>query len=143
MSAPGLETRHTQLRVTDFSEAARLVAAECYGDLGEFGYQAFDWINAALFDGRLPTPLILWELTAHGACLGLTTSRPEAPPVIRLHPSLLGGPKPWAIPWPCAHCGQQFQPTWPTTKFCSFACRRKAEQARLHRRKQPEPPEEG
>jgi hypothetical protein len=85
--------------VTTFSEAARLVTAECYGDLGEFGYQAFDWINAALFDGYLPTPLILWELTAHGACLGLTTSRQAAPPVIRLHPSPLGGPAPWANPW--------------------------------------------
>ncbi len=94
-----LDTRHTQLGVTEFSEAARLVAAECYGEPGEFGYQAFDWVNATLFDGRLPVPLILWELTAHGACLGQTTSRLAAAPVIRLHPSLLGGPAPWANPW--------------------------------------------
>lgn len=99
MSDAPLNERHTQLHVTRFAEAARLVAVECYGDLGEFGYQAFDWINATLFDGRLPVPLILWELTAHGACLGLTTSRHGAPPVIRLHPSLLGGPAPWANPW--------------------------------------------
>jgi hypothetical protein len=95
--------------VTEFSEAARLVAVECYGDRGAFGYQAFDWINATLFNGRLPVPLILWELTAHGKCLGLTTSRVAADfrridlrtaPVIRLHPSLLGGPDSWENPCP-------------------------------------------
>lgn len=94
-----VDNRHTQLDMTEFSRAARLVAAECYGDLGEFGYQAFDWVNATLFDGRLPVPLILWELTAHGACLGRTSSRSAGAPVIRLHPSLLGGPAPWANPW--------------------------------------------
>jgi len=105
-----LDTRHTQLGVTEFSEAARLVAAECYGDLGEFGYQAFDWVNATLFDGRLPVPLILWELTAHGACLGQTTSRLAAAPVIRLHSSLLGGPALRANPWqvPAEHLGPAY-----------------------------------
>ena len=42
-------------------------------------------------------------------------------------------------PRPCATCGEQFRPPWPTTRFCSFACRRKAERARLHRRKRGEP----
>jgi hypothetical protein len=98
------DTRHTQLEVTDeFSAAARLVAAECYGELGEFAFQAFDWINAALFDGRLPVPLIVWELTAHGHCLGLTHSELDRPPRIRLHPSLMGGSyygkaNPWGVP---------------------------------------------
>jgi hypothetical protein len=99
------DTRHTQLVVTtdEFSAAARLVAAECYGELGTFAYQAFDWINAALFDGRLPVPLIVWELTAHGHALGLTHSEVGRAPRIRLHPSLTGGSyygkaDPWGLP---------------------------------------------
>jgi hypothetical protein len=102
MSAAILEdTRHMQLGVTDFSAAARLVTAECYGDVGEFGYQAFDWINATLFNGRLPLPLILWELTAHGKCLGWTSSRRDRSPRIQMHPSTLGGTEkanPWGVP---------------------------------------------
>jgi hypothetical protein len=43
--------------------------------------------------------------------------------------------QPSTAPRPCAHCRQPFRPPWPTTKFCSFACRRKAERARLHGRK--------
>jgi hypothetical protein len=93
--------RDMQLHVTGFSDAARAVGAACYGRRGLFAYQAFDWVNATLFAGRLPTPLILWELTAHGGCLGLTHASTAAPPIIRLHPSMLGGTEkdnPWKVP---------------------------------------------
>jgi len=84
----------------DFTQAAKLIARECYGGLGVFAYQAFEYINATFFDDRLPWPLILWQITAHGKCLGFTKSRPEKSPVIALHPSLLGGTEkenPWNI----------------------------------------------
>jgi len=78
-----------------------LVAAECYGRDGVFAYQAFDWVNSALFDGRLPVPMILWELTAHGKCLGWTRASRDRSPRIQMHPSTLGGTEktnPWGVP---------------------------------------------
>jgi len=84
----------------DFTRAAKLIARECYGGLGVFAYQAFECINAMFFDNRLPWPLIVWQITAHGKCLGFTKSRPDRQPVIALHPSLMGGSEkenPWDI----------------------------------------------
>ena len=55
----GLDTCHIQLGVTDeVFEAVRLVATRDDGRRGTFGYEAFAWVNATLFDGRLPTPLL-------------------------------------------------------------------------------------
>ena len=76
----------------------RQMARYYHGPRGEFAYLAFEHINATLFDDLLPLPLIQWALTAHGGCLGLTQS--SGPPVITLHPSLLGGTQkanPWGI----------------------------------------------
>jgi hypothetical protein len=80
-------------------EALRLVTKAYMGNRGLFALEAFDFINASYFDGKLPQPLILWGLTAHGSCLGLTQVRER--PVIQLHPSLLGGTEkqtPWNMP---------------------------------------------
>jgi len=85
------------LHVTD--DEVRRVAEAYFGERGRWAYVAFDWINAHLFERQLPLPFIAWEITAHGGCLGLTHSS-DAPPVITLHPSLLGGTEsvtPWGI----------------------------------------------
>ncbi len=82
----------------DVDAACRLIARHYGGARGTWAYEAFDHINATLFDGELPTPLIMWALTPHGGCLGYT--QPGAAPIITLHPSLLGGtqkPNPWKI----------------------------------------------
>ena len=74
------------------------VAAHYYGRYGPLGYRLFEAVNLALFGGALPWPLVVWGLTAHGACLGYTQL--GAAPIITLHPSLLGGtekPDPWGI----------------------------------------------
>src|SRR5262249_43676373 len=45
-------------------------------------------------------PHIVWAITAHGGCLGLTHPRIDSPPTITLHPSILGGTQkknPWGI----------------------------------------------
>jgi hypothetical protein len=79
--------------------ACKLIARHYDGPQGEFAYECFEHINATLFAGALPWPLIRWALTAHGHCLGFTQSS-DQPPVIQLHPSLLGGtekPDPWNI----------------------------------------------
>jgi hypothetical protein len=81
-------------------DACRLVARSFWQDKGLWAYEAFEFINATYFAGRLPWPCIIWGLTAHGGCLGLTCARREAPPVITLYPSLMGGtekPNPWGI----------------------------------------------
>lgn len=83
--------------------ACRTVARHYFGAAGVFAYTAFDYLNATLFGGALPDPLITWALTAHGRCLGATHRAPSAP-VITLHPSLLGGHSPLggrdaAAPW--------------------------------------------
>ncbi len=96
---------NTQLDVTnqpaaaDVDAAVRLVARHYYGARGVWAYEAFDYINAAYFAGELPTPAIQWGITPHGGCLGLTTSSAR-PPVVTLHPSLLGGSEkvnPWGV----------------------------------------------
>lgn len=75
----------------DIDRSARVVAEHYFGRKGAWAYEAFDWINARLYDGNLDQPLILWGLTNHGGCLGLTTADPvRVRPVIQLHPSLLG-----------------------------------------------------
>ncbi len=82
----------------------REIAASRDGAHGVWSYQACDYINATYFDGRLPTPLILWTLTPYAGCIGLT--RFATPPFIALHPGLLsiaddqGGTKDrnWGIP---------------------------------------------
>jgi hypothetical protein len=81
-------------------DACRLVAGTFWREKGLWAYEAFEFMNAAYFAGRLPWPCIVWGLTAHGGCLGWTCARPEAPPVITLHPSLMGGTEkhnPWGI----------------------------------------------
>ncbi len=50
----------------------REIAASRDGAHGVWSYQAYDYINATYFAGRLPTPLILWTLTPYANCLGLT-----------------------------------------------------------------------
>src|SRR5262245_224729 len=78
---PQLETTPpggcTQLETTptydqQVHDAYRLIARHVYRAyrLGEFAYAAFDHINAAYFDGRIPETLILWQLTDYGRCLG-------------------------------------------------------------------------
>jgi hypothetical protein len=54
---------------------------------GRWAYRAFDAINSAFFEGRLPRPLIQWAITSYGACLGLTEIRDR--PIITLHPSIM------------------------------------------------------
>jgi hypothetical protein len=87
-------------------QAYRLVARHVYRGLGEFGYAAFDHVNAAYFGGRLPEPLILWDITEYGGCLAFARPSAEGPPVIKLHRSLVepadvereDGVGPWGIP---------------------------------------------
>jgi hypothetical protein len=83
--------------------AYRLVARHVYrvGGLGDFAYAAFEYINATFFDGRLPEPLILWDITNWGGCLGWTRSAEDGPPIIKLHPSLVMpvGTKSAALGW--------------------------------------------
>src|SRR5262249_1173274 len=58
------------------------------------------WLNESYFGGRLPQAHIHWGITPHSGCLGYTANREQAP-VIRLHPSLLGGTEkadPWGVP---------------------------------------------
>ena len=40
----------------------------------------------------------------------------------------------------CGLCGEQFALPWASAKYCSPACRGKAEEARRHRRTRPTPP---
>src|SRR5262245_33556102 len=69
------------------ARACERVAGYYYGEKGLWAYRMFAAINAAYFDGGLPWPLIVWGLTAHGACLGQV--RVTDSPVITLHPTLL------------------------------------------------------
>jgi hypothetical protein len=89
--------RGTEERVR---EACLLVARHYHGEQGVWPYTLYTRINERFFNGELPWPHISWALTAHGACLGYaaTTGRP---PVIVLHPSVLGGTErenPWGYP---------------------------------------------
>ena len=96
-TAPSSSPRFSD-NLADIDAACRLVAGYYGGDAGRWAYAAFDHINATLFAGELPTPLIIWALTPHGACLGST--RPGTAPLVTLHPSLLGGREksnPWGV----------------------------------------------
>ena len=92
--------RPTACNVPDIEEACRIIAAHYHGKRGTWIYEAFDWVNASLFAGELPYPLIVLGLTAHGGCLGWTASSASKPPTIMLHPSIWGGAEkedPWGI----------------------------------------------
>jgi hypothetical protein len=81
------------------AQACQLVAEHYQGARGVFAYQAFEYVNATSFANALPWPLILWTLTPHSACLGLTRAT-DGPPVIQLHPAVLGGSErttPWGM----------------------------------------------
>jgi hypothetical protein len=77
------------------------VVAHYQDRLGRLGYALFTAVQTRLFAEALPWPLLLWGLTPHGGCLGLTRVHASTPPIILLHPSLLGGTEkdtPWGIP---------------------------------------------
>jgi hypothetical protein len=82
--------------------AYRLIARHVYGGhgLGAFAYAAFGYINSTYFAAALPEPLILWDITAFGKCLGQARSPRHGPPIIKLRPSTVApsptAPKP---PW--------------------------------------------
>jgi len=86
-----------------FRKSCLVVAAHCYGPKGTWAYHVYDFINANYFANRLPCPHIVWGLTLHGGCVAWasTVSDKSRPPIITLHPSLLGGSEkedPWHIP---------------------------------------------
>lgn len=92
--------RPTGRNIPDIEQACRIIAAHYHGKRGAWIYDAFDWINANLFAGELPYPLLVLGLTAHGGCLGWTASPANKPPTIMLHPSIWGGTEkddPWGI----------------------------------------------
>lgn len=84
----------------DIKSACKLLASHYHGEPGRWAYDTFEEINRAYFDNTLPWPLIQWAITPHGGCLGLTRRIGARPPVITLHPSLLGVSekrRPWGI----------------------------------------------
>jgi hypothetical protein len=92
--------RPTERNIISIEEACHLVAEHYHGKHGHWVYKAFDWINATLFAGELPCPLIVLGLTPHGGCVGWTQSSVTKPPTIMLHPSIWGGTEredPWGI----------------------------------------------
>jgi hypothetical protein len=79
------------------------IAQHSYGRKGVWAYETFAFINASYFADRLPWTHILWGLTAHGHCIAWASSARDKsrPPIVMLHPSLLGGTEredPWRIP---------------------------------------------
>jgi hypothetical protein len=93
-------TDNCALQPDGLAEALKLVAKHFMRDRGRFAYEAFEFINAKYFGNALPYPLIVWALTAHGGCLGLTYVHSGEQPVILLHPSTLQGTEksdPWGI----------------------------------------------
>lgn len=83
----------------ELKQACLLIARHYHGRWGEWAYEVYSGINQRFFAGELPWPHISWSLTPHGACLGYTWT--AGPPVIVLHPSLLGGTEkqnPWGVP---------------------------------------------
>lgn len=84
----------------DIQEATKLIARHYDGAKGVWAYEAFEYVNHKFFDNKLPWPLIRWAITPHGGCLGLTRTGEDSPPIITLHPSLLGGTQkenPWGV----------------------------------------------
>src|SRR4051812_37142924 len=75
----------TGLQSYSLADLTRL-CEDYHGEKGRFAYEAFAWANEAIYERRLPMPLIQWALTAYGKCLGLTHSEKEESPVITLHP---------------------------------------------------------
>jgi hypothetical protein len=67
------------------------VCSAYHGEKGRFAYRAFEWANATIYDGELPTPLIQFALTPYGGACAVTHSRPPEQPVITIHPSLWSG----------------------------------------------------
>ena len=100
--APGPTGEQTgpPARARPLDTAIREVTRAYFGDQATFAYAAFDTINRTLFAGALPLPLVTWEITGYGRCLGLTQSGTR-PPHIVLHPGTLRGaskPDPWKTP---------------------------------------------
>jgi hypothetical protein len=94
-----------------FRESCFVVGWHCYGAKGVWAYHTFAFINAAYFADRLPWPHILWGLTPHGGCVAWASTSPDRsrPPLMNLHPSLLGGTEsrePWGIS--ARHLGPAF-----------------------------------
>jgi hypothetical protein len=86
--------------VRDVQTMTQAVVEHYQDHLGRLGYALFQAVQTTLFAGELPWPLILWGLTAHGHCLAWTRAG-DRPPMILLHPSLLGGTekeRPWGLP---------------------------------------------
>lgn len=86
-----------------FRDSCRIVAEQCHGAKGTWAYDAFAFINDHWFSGRLPWAHIIWGLTPHGGCLAWSSTDMEKsrPPIILLHPSLLGVgviENPWGVP---------------------------------------------
>lgn len=106
LTAPDTPTLHSTVCNTapDIRAMTQAVVSHYQDRLGRLGYALFEQVHAHYFGpATLPWPLILWGLTAHGACLGFTKSSETTPPVILLHPSLLGGTEkkdPWGRPPP-------------------------------------------
>jgi hypothetical protein len=85
----------------DIRAMTQAIVAHYQDRLGRLGYALFEAIHAQYFAAELPWPLILWGLTAHGHCLAFTRAGQATPPMILLHPSLLGGTEkddPWGMP---------------------------------------------
>jgi hypothetical protein len=69
------------------------IAQRHYGEIGTFAYRCFDHINKTFFKNALPTPLIVWHITAYGKCLGFTRAAYLQPTIV-LHPAILGKKSP-------------------------------------------------
>jgi hypothetical protein len=71
-------------------EALDLIAGYYAPRFGPWANRAFDAINAAFFDDRLPRPLIQWAITPYAHCLAQTGVRGgSGRPIITLHPSIM------------------------------------------------------
>ncbi len=50
-------------------------------------------------------------------------------------------PRAWlsrpVVPRPCADCGRDFLPPWPSTKYCAPVCSAQVEATRRQRKKRP------
>jgi len=64
-----------QLDVTPIHDACRQLGKHYFGETDRWLYDCFDEINANLFDGELPQPLMIPTITAFSRCLGLYANR--------------------------------------------------------------------
>ena len=69
------------------------VAALAHGPESLWLYESFDVINRTFFDGRVPFPVIQWNLTPYGHCVGQCRVKMNHIPVITIHPILLNDPR--------------------------------------------------